>query len=413
VTESTTPDVAFPSGWPGRSPDPADPADGGPITLLLVEDDDGDALLVEEHLSDAGLDVRLARARSLDEAVALLDVDCVLLDLGLPDAVGLDALQRLLAAGAPAVVVLTGRTDTGTGLRAVSAGAQDYLVKGEVDGEMLGRSVRYAVQRRRLQAVDRALYRSMVRAEETVRLESALLPRPSVRDDRLEVRVGYRAGREGVLGGDFYDVVERPDGHVLAVVGDVCGHGPDEAALGAVLRTAWRTLVLAGTPTADLLPLVERVLQSERVREEVFTTMSMVEVAPDRTAADLYLAGHPVPLLLGDPASGRSSATLPPDRRGRALGIPVSGGWEPLRLELGMRWRLMMYTDGVLEATVGGTHDRIGKAGLIEVVDGVLGGPAGDGDEVVDEILREVRRRHGGELVDDTAVVVLGRGEPR
>lgn len=406
MTESTTPDGAIPSGWPGRTPDPADPLDGGTITLLLVEDDDGDALLVEEHLSDAGLDVRLVRARSLDEAVARLDVDCVLLDLGLPDAVGLDALQRLLAAGAPAVVVLTGRTDTGTGLEAVSAGAQDYLVKGEVDGELLGRSVRYAVQRRRLQAVDRALYRSMVRAEETVRLESALLPRPSVRDTRLEVRVGYRAGRDGVLGGDFYDVVERPDGHVLAVVGDVCGHGPDEAALGAVLRTAWRTLVLADTPTPELLPLVERVLTSERTREEVFTTMSMVEVAPGRTTADLYLAGHPVPLLLGDPASGRPSGTLPTGSRGRALGIPVPGGWEPLRLALGDRWRLMMYTDGVLEATIGGTADRIGKTGLIEVVDGVLG--ASDGEDVVDEVLREVRRRHGGELVDDTAVVVLG-----
>jgi serine phosphatase RsbU (regulator of sigma subunit) len=411
VTESTTPDVEIPSGWHGRTPSPADPLDGGTITLLLVEDDDGDALLVEEHLADAGLDVRLDRARSLDEAVTRLDVDCVLLDLGLPDAVGLGALERLLAAGAPAVVVLTGRTDTGTGLQAVSAGAQDYLVKGEVDGELLGRSVRYAVQRRRLQAVDRALYRSMVRAEETVRLESALLPRPAVRDQRLEVRVGYRAGREGVLGGDFYDVVERPDGHVLAVVGDVCGHGPDEAALGAVLRTAWRTLVLADTPTAELLPLVERVLTSERTREEVFTTMSMVEVSPGRAELDLYLAGHPVPLLLGDPASGRASAALPADRRGRALGIPVSGGWEPLRLEPGDRWRIMMYTDGVLEATVGGTSDRIGKDGLVEVVDGVLGAsrPSGvPGDHVVDEVLREVRRRHGGELVDDTAVVVLG-----
>jgi len=384
-----------------------DPVDGGPIALLLVEDDDGDALLVEEHLSDAGLDVRLERARTLDEAMAYLDVDCILLDLGLPDSVGLDALQTLLAAGAPAVVVLTGRTDTETGLSAVAAGAQDYLVKGQVDGELLSRSVRYAVQRRRLQAVDRELYRSLVRAEETVRLESALLPRPSVHDDRLEVLVGYRSGRDGVLGGDFYDVVERPDGTVLAIVGDVCGHGPGEAALGAVLRTGWRTLVLADTPTADLLPLLERVLHSERARDEVFTTMSMVEVAPDRSTVDLYLAGHPVPFLLGDPATGRPSELLPREMRGRALGIPVPGTWSPCRLELGDGWRLMMYTDGVLEATIGGTQERIGKQGLLDLVDQVLADGAPD---PVDEVLREVRRRHGGELVDDTAVVVLGWG---
>jgi serine phosphatase RsbU (regulator of sigma subunit) len=390
----------------GQAPaiDPGDPADGDLITLLLVEDDDGDALLVSENLEDAGLSVRLLRARTVDEAVDRLDVDCVLLDLGLPDAVGLDALQRLLAAGAPAVVVLTGRTDADTGLLAVAAGAQDYLVKGEVDGALLGRSVRYAVQRRQLQDADQALWRSRVRAEENARLERALLPRPSVRDERLEVRVGYRAGRDGVLGGDFYDVVERPDGSVLAIVGDVCGHGPDEAALGAVLRTAWRTLVLAGVPVLDLLPLVERVLESERSREEVFTTLCMVEVAPDRTEADLYLAGHPVPILLGDGA-GRPSTLLPTDGRGRALGIPVPGTWLPRRLDLDPSWRLMMYTDGVLEATIAGTHDRVGKEGLLTVVDRAL---AHASAEVGASVLREVRRQHGGELVDDTALVVLG-----
>jgi serine phosphatase RsbU (regulator of sigma subunit) len=245
----------------------------------------------------------------------------------------------------------------------------------------------------------------MVRAEETFRFESALLPRPAVRDERLEVGVGYRAGRDGVLGGDFYDVVERPDGTVLAVIGDVCGHGPDEAALGAVLRTAWRTLVLADTPVADLLPLVERVLESERARDEIFTTLAMVVVAPDRTEVDLYLAGHPVPFLLGDPGAARPSALLPADRRGRALGIPVDGTWRPRRLELDGAWRLLMYTDGLLEATVGGTADRIGKTGLLEVVDGALAAPA---EGVVEDVLHEVRRRHGGELVDDTAVVVLG-----
>ncbi len=307
-----------------------------------------------------------------------------------------------MSAGAPPVVVLTGRSDTGAGLEAVAAGAQDYLVKGDVDGELLSRSVRYAVQRRRLEEADRELYRGTVRAEETTRFERALLPRPAVLDEGLEVRVGYRAGRDGVLGGDFYDVAERPDGTVLAVIGDVCGHGPDEAALGATLRTAWRTLVLAGVPTEQLLPLVERVLVSERVAPEIFTTMAMVEIATDRSAVDLYLAGHPVPFLLGPP-----STRLPTERRGRALGIPVAGGWRPYRLELGPRWRLLMYTDGVLEATIGAGPERIGKEGLLAVVDAAL---ASAPDDVVDLVLSEVRAQHGGDLVDDTALVVLGWG---
>jgi len=368
--------------------------------VLLVEDDDGDALLVEELFADAGMDVEIVHVRSVDAALHALDVDCVLLDLGLPDAVGLDALDRLLAGGAPAVVVLTGLAGTDLGLQALAAGAQDYLVKGEADAEMLGRSVRYAVQRNRSEATERELYRSRVRAEETARLERALLPTPAVVDPRLEVGVGYRAGRDGLLGGDFFDVVERPDGTVLAIVGDVCGHGADAAALGATLRTAWRTLVLAGTATDDVLPLLERVLASERWVEEIFTTVSQLAVAPDRRTADLYLAGHPVPLLLGPP-----SRLLPPTRRGRALGVPVPGSWLPQRLDLGDRWRLLMYTDGIIEATVDG--GRLGKEGLVEVVDHAL---AAGSPSLVEDVIAGVRRRHGGQLADDAAAVVLGWG---
>ena len=385
----------------------ATPGGAGPVPprLLVVEDDEGDWVLASEHLADAGLDADLRRARTLDEAVTMLDVDCVLLDLGLPDAAGLPALERLLAAGAPAVVVLTGLADALAGVAAVAAGAQDYLDKSDVDGERLARSVRYAMARRRLEDAHRALYRSVVREQETTRLEQALLPRPAVPDGAIDVAVGYRAGRDGVLGGDFYDAVQRPDGTVLAMVGDVCGHGPDEAALGATLRTAWRTLVLADVPTHDVLGLLERVLESERPRPEIFTTVAMVAVDADRTGADVYLAGHPVPFLLGPPTTLASG-----ERRGRALGIPVSGGWEPLRLELGHDWGVLLHTDGLMEATLAGSTARVGKAGLVEVVDDALAACAldPDGPALVDRVIDGVRALHGGDLVDDAAVVVVG-----
>ncbi|WP_249670850.1 PP2C family protein-serine/threonine phosphatase [Cellulomonas wangleii] len=381
-----------------------------PLRILVVEDDEGDAVLVREHLQDGGLPHETVWVRTVDEALLHLDADCVLLDLGLPDAMGLSALQRVLAAGAPPVVVLTGLTGTDAGVEAVAAGAQDFLVKGDVDAQLLARAVRYAVQRRRLEDTGRALYRSLVRAAETTRLERALLPTPAVRDDRLEVRVGYRAGRDGLLGGDFYDVVERPDGTVLAMVGDVCGHGPDEAALGATLRTAWRTLVLAGIAADDILGLLERVLAAERARPEVFTTVSMLAVHPDRRTADLYLAGHPVPLRLGPP-----STLLPSGARGRALGIPVGGGWPAQRLDLGDCWRVLLYTDGLLEATVGDGTQRLGKAGLLDVADATMLGTAEsdgalrpDEDQVLGRMLSAVRARHGGDLVDDAAVVLIG-----
>jgi serine phosphatase RsbU (regulator of sigma subunit) len=203
-----------------------------------------------------------------------------------------------------------------------------------------------------------------------------------------------------VLGGDFYDVVERPDGTVLALVGDVCGHGPDEAALGATLRTAWRTLVLADIPAEQILDLLERVLVAERGRPEIFTTAAMLAVAADRASVDLYLAGHPAPIGLGATAS-----LLPTHGRGRALGIPVPGTWTPVRLDLPDAWRILLYTDGVLEATVAGGPERVGKAGLLALIDRAL---ADGADDLVDRLLREVRELHGGDLVDDAAVVVVG-----
>lgn len=379
--------------------------DPRPISVLLVEDDDGDAVLVGELFADSPVRVDLRRARDVDEARTMLDVHCILLDLGLPGFSGLEALEALLREPqVPAIIVLTGLAGSGVGLEAVAAGAQDYLVKGEVDAELLIRSVQYAVQRRRLEAQERELYRAELRAYETSRLERALLPRPLVEDPAMEVAVGYRAGRDGLLGGDFYDVVQRSDGSVVAVVGDVAGHGPDEAALGATLRTAWRTAVLAGLEPERVLEVVEDVLAVERGRPEIFATLVMALVTPDRRALDLFLCGHPAPVLVGPPA-----VPVTARRRGRALGIPVPGGWAPERLELGETWRMLFFTDGVLETTVDRSRARLGESGLRRIIEHEAGvGADGADGSLVDRVLEAVRARHGGSLVDDAALVLLG-----
>ena len=95
------------------------------LRILLVEDDEGDAFLVRELLDEAGAPFELVVARSLREARGLTrGIHCVLLDLGLPDAEGIDGLRRFLTfAGSAAVCVLTGRSDEHLGVAAVAEGA--------------------------------------------------------------------------------------------------------------------------------------------------------------------------------------------------------------------------------------------------------------------------------------------------
>lgn len=129
--------------------------------VLLVEDNDGDALLVEEAIEGAVGDdgtVRLARVGDVGSAVAVLEddsPDCVLLDLGLPDVAGdLEALTNVLRVDPTvAVVVLTGRNDHDLASRAIAAGAQDYLVKtADPSGAALLRAIEFAAQRGRTTA---------------------------------------------------------------------------------------------------------------------------------------------------------------------------------------------------------------------------------------------------------------------
>ena len=390
-----------------ESPAAAPRSVGGRVHVLLVEDDPGDALLVEELLSETDLSVELHRALSVAEALPLLDqADCVLLDLALPDSFGLEGLHALLAANSQvAVVVLTGLADRSRGLMAVASGAQDYLIKAEVDASLLGRSVRYAIERRRADVATRRLLEANLRREANERIQRGLLPRPLLRSDDLEVATVYRPGGGGdVLGGDFYDAVELEDGTLRAVIGDVCGHGPDEAALGVCLRIAWRTLVVASTLDDRVLPALDDVLVAERQRDETFVTVCDITIGPDRQAATVRLAGHPPPVLLGPtPAVWPGAASGPP------LGVVPGQTWEASVAPLPAPWAILLYTDGLIEGRQGGGADRIGVEGLTVRLQTAGLGPHSQGADL-GATLAWAEEENGGPLADDVALMLLSNG---
>jgi PAS domain S-box-containing protein len=123
------------------------------MKILLIEDNPGDIRLIQIMLSELGnRRLALSVAKRLSDGASCLsteDVDIVLLDLSLPDSQGLDTLRRL-EAEAPTIpiVVLTGLDDDAVGLQLISEGAQDYLVKGQIDSRLLIRSLDYAIERK-------------------------------------------------------------------------------------------------------------------------------------------------------------------------------------------------------------------------------------------------------------------------
>jgi serine phosphatase RsbU (regulator of sigma subunit) len=383
-----------------------------PQTLLLVEDDPADVVLVEELLADSSIRATLSWAGSLAEARERLERDgvpgCILLDLHLPDAQGVEAVSELLAAvPAAPIVVLTGLAEENAGLAAVAAGAQDYLIKGQAAPDVFSRAIRYAAQRKHAEQVSAALQISALRAEENSRLERGLLPTPLVRTDLIEVAARYRPGREqALLGGDFYDVVETADGTVHAVIGDVAGHGPAEAATGVCLRVAWRSLVLAGTPLPRLVTLLEQMLIAERSDDRVFATVSCVAFAPDHRRVRILRAGHPGLLLR---AAGR--VELVEGEAGPALGLVPGLGWQAQEMPLPAGASLVLFTDGLFEGRVGPGSERLGEDGLLAAARELAALPSAAFVDGLIERVEAATEPYGG-LADDVAVVHLGWRDP-
>ncbi|PJE97569.1 phosphatase [Streptomyces carminius] len=416
-----------------RRPDGPEAALPGGLTLLVIEDDPAGSLALPELLDASGGRVRVRTARNLTEAGRLLtdDVHCILLDLALSDsttgtAAGaedgggtgedggdggeLGILRRVLRmAPRHAVLALTAEDDAERAAEAVRVGAQDFLFRGELDGRVLSRAIRYAVERKRADLAQRQLTESRLRAQENARLERGLLPTPLLGGSELRFAARYRPGRSrALLGGDFYDTVRTADGTVHAMIGDVCGHGPDEAALGVELRIAWRALTFAGLCGDQLLGTLQRVLEHERPSEEIFATLCTVDIAPDGRRAGLCLAGHPAPLIAG---TGRGPRLLPhEDIGGPALGVLSNARWPRMQVELGGAWSLMMYTDGLIEGRTGQGDLRLGQDGMLGIV-GRLMAAGLRGEALLDAVLAQVRELNGGELTDDVAVLLLDRGQ--
>jgi PAS domain S-box-containing protein len=218
------------------------------IRALLVEDNPGDARLFLELVRETGAGyLNLEHVDRLDRALARLgteDFDVVLLDLSLPDEHGLTTLLRTHAhAPKIPIVILTGLDDEGLAVKAVRAGAQDYLVKDRVDGDLLVRSMRYATERARaVEALERREehYRSLI--EHSLDLISILNVDGTIRyvSPSHERVLGYRL--EELVGRNIFLFVHADD---LAHVKEIFARGDGASSVECRFRHkdgSWRIL---------------------------------------------------------------------------------------------------------------------------------------------------------------------------
>jgi PleD family two-component response regulator len=244
------------------------------ITVLLIEDNRGDARLIGHMLSQAqAMQFELSWVEDLIDGIAHLRaqrVDIVLLDLGLPKCTGLESLKRLLAAvpSAPPVIVLSGMSDEVLTLQAVQVGAQDYLIKGNVDPSLLARSIRYALERSHAKqalrrANDELERRVAMRTAELAQTVAALemevaerkqaeerirrmvhydaltgLPNRVLLQDRLLQEINHAHRHDGMVGIVFIDL------DYFKNINDSLGHYVGDRLLKlAAARTPWHASV--------------------------------------------------------------------------------------------------------------------------------------------------------------------------
>lgn len=233
-------------------------------------------------------------------------------------------------------------------------------------------------------------------------LSGELAPTPGAPPAGLTV-VGRARPAEGVLAGDWYDVVALPDGQCALVVTDVSGHGP---VAGIVALRAKQLLLAAlreGRSAGMSLGFLADTLE---IPEDSFLTCLVVVVEPVSGAGHYASAGHPPAYLVppGGPGGGHNSPVpMPPT--GPLLG-PLPGVWQdrPVTLEPG--WRLVAYTDGVTEARAP-AGEEFGERRLLGLVR-----TAGDLETAADAVLRAVDAHTAGSVAgrgDDVTLVLVER----
>jgi sigma-B regulation protein RsbU (phosphoserine phosphatase) len=394
------------------------------VKVLLIEDNPGDARLIELMLSDAEALFAIEHVNRLEAGLQRLsegDIGLVLADLSLPDSRGLDTFARLHArAPRVPIIVLSGLNDTTLAVQAVHEGAQDYLVKGQVDGQLLVRAMRYAIERKTM-SQQLARYAEELK-EKNAQLEAdfnmareiqeIFLPHQyptfprSVAAEQSALRFAHRYLPAAAVGGDFFDIFGISDSTAGVFICDVMGHGMRAALVTAIMRGILEEVMgLAADPGKFLTEINRSLHVILRRTREPFLATAFYMVADVNSGELLFSsAGHPSPFHI-QPATGLVQPLSFFDaRHGPALGLFHSSTYPTSRHPISPNDLVLLYTDGIYEAT-NPSQEEYGQTRLL---DAVRKRSAINPDQLFDELLSEVQSfAHAREFEDDVCLVSM------
>lgn len=309
--------------------------------------------------------------------------------------------RRLQAFGASAGASTPVRVDFETvGILALSW-ANDVA---DPDRGWFERLERFADQTALAKTVVRRAIAQQESRDLTDRLQASFMP-ASVRDvPNARVSLLYRPGLSQMLmGGDFLDVTVDGDGGTAFLIGDVSGHGPEQAALAAVVRAAWRgALGVPGTSLKDWVLALEAVVQDRSPSPGLFVTAVTGCLDREMRTLEYISAGHPPPVLL---PSGRLAPL-----GGLPVGLPhLTSSQDVHTVALDGTDAVLLVTDGLFEGLLPGSGgERLGVDGFVDLAANHWRA-SDDHGPFLGELADRLEEMNGGPLVDDAAALLLER----
>ena len=393
------------------------------LKVLLIEDNPGDARLIELMLADAGRDLfELESVERLSQGLERLSaggIAVVLSDLSLPDSQGLQTFSRLHAqAPTVPIIVLSGLNDTTLAVQAVHEGAQDYLVKGQVDGQLLVRAMRYAIERKQM-SQQLARYAEELRSKNALleadfnmarEIQEIFLPQQhpsfpaSAAPEQSALKFSHRYLPAAAVGGDFFDIFRLTDNAGGVFICDVMGHGMRAALVTAIMRGLVEELMPVAVDPGKFLTEINRSLHAilRRTREPFLAT-AFYAVA-DVSSAELLFAsaGHPSPLRIQRRHERVEPLKAVDPRHGPALGLFDKSVYPTNRCPLEVDDLILLFTDGLYEVN-NAALEEFGQERLLATVRRHLKLPT---ETLFDRVLEGVQQFSQAPEFDDDVCLV-------